>query len=202
MDATDRPYQGDCDRPSVPSGVKMREMGGWVVAKSGIVSHEGMDATDRPYQGDCDRPSVPSGVKMRENAQNEANPESTQNSLPLEVESSVPEPAGRRRSQREGANAARSTLHARATTGRGTQALPGGPADLLPDAQSLSFLLYSGTFLMTQPMEQRLGDESLRRLSCFGQFGIRPACSSVSAPDRKSTAAPPCPGSRPRRPAA
>src|SRR5271157_6634042 len=69
-------------------------------------------------------------------------------------------------------HASRLTLHARATTGRGTQALPGGPADLLPDAQSLTFLLYSGTFLMSQPKGRRLGDESLRRLSRFGQFGI------------------------------
>ena len=67
--------------------------------KIGILSHEGMDATDRPYQGDCDRQSLPSGVKMRENVQNEANPESTQSSLPLEVESSLREPPGRKRSQ-------------------------------------------------------------------------------------------------------
>ena len=53
--------------------------------KIGILSHEGMDVTDRPYRGDCDRQSLPSGVKTRENAQNEANPESTQSSLPLEV---------------------------------------------------------------------------------------------------------------------
>ncbi len=78
----------------------------------GILSHEGMDATDRPYQGACDRQSLPSGVKMPENVQNEANPESTQSSSPLEVESSVPEPPGRKRSQREGANAARARLHA------------------------------------------------------------------------------------------
>ena len=78
----------------------------------GILSHEGMDAIDRPYQGACDRQSLPSGVKMRENVQNEANPESTQSSSPLEVESSVPEPPGRKRSQREGANAARARPHA------------------------------------------------------------------------------------------
>ena len=78
----------------------------------GIVSHEGMDATDRPYLGTCDRQSLPSGVKMPENVQNEANPESTQNSLLLEVKSSVPESAGRKRSQKEGAYAARTTLHA------------------------------------------------------------------------------------------
>ncbi len=78
----------------------------------GIVSYEGLDATDRPYQGACDRQSLPSGVKMRENVQNEANPESTQNSLPLEVKSSVPESVGRKRSQKEGAYAARTTLHA------------------------------------------------------------------------------------------
>ncbi len=71
-----------------------------------------MDATDRPYQGDCDRQSLPSGVKMRENVQNEANPESTQSSSPLEVESSVPDPPGRKRSQREGDDTPRSTLHA------------------------------------------------------------------------------------------
>ena len=65
----------------------------------GILSHEGMDATDRPYQGACDRQSLPSGVKTPENVQNEANPESTQSSLPLEVESSVPEPGRRKRSQ-------------------------------------------------------------------------------------------------------
>ena len=80
--------------------------------KIGILSHEGMDATDRPYQGACDRQSLPSGVKMRENVQNEANPESTQSSFPLEVESYSPEPPGRKRSQREGANAARTRLHA------------------------------------------------------------------------------------------
>ena len=34
-----------------------------------------------------------------QNVQNEANPESTQSSLPLEVESSVPEPAGWKRSR-------------------------------------------------------------------------------------------------------
>jgi hypothetical protein len=67
--------------------------------KIGILSHKGMDATDRPYQGACDRQSLPSGVKMRENVQNEANPESTQGSLPLQVESSVPESPGRKRSQ-------------------------------------------------------------------------------------------------------
>ncbi len=67
--------------------------------KIGILSHQGIDATDRPYQGDCDRQSLPSGVKTRENAQNEANPESTKSSLPLEVESSETEPAGRKRSQ-------------------------------------------------------------------------------------------------------
>src|SRR5208337_3819218 len=80
--------------------------------KIGIFSHEGMDATHRPYQGTCDRQSLPSGVKMRENVQNEANPESTQSSLPLGVELSVPELPGRKRSQREGLNAPRSTLHA------------------------------------------------------------------------------------------
>ena len=64
--------------------------------KIGILSHEGKDATDRPYQGACDRQSLPSGVKTPENVQNEANPESTQSSLPLEVESSVPEPPGRK----------------------------------------------------------------------------------------------------------
>src|SRR5208337_5650273 len=51
----------------------------------GILSHEGLDATDRPYLGDCDRQSLPSGVKMPENVQNEANPESTQSQLPLDV---------------------------------------------------------------------------------------------------------------------
>ena len=66
----------------------------------GTLSYEGTDATDRPYQGACDRrQSLPSGVKTRENVQNEANPESTQSSLPLEVESSVPEEPGRKRSQ-------------------------------------------------------------------------------------------------------
>ena len=43
---------------------------------------------------------------------NEANPESTQGSSPLEVESFVPEPPGRKRSQREGDDTPRSTLHA------------------------------------------------------------------------------------------
>jgi hypothetical protein len=67
--------------------------------KIGILSHEGTDATDRPYQGACDRQSLPSGVRTRENVQNEANPESTQSSLPLVVESHSTEPAGRKRSQ-------------------------------------------------------------------------------------------------------
>src|SRR5208337_544564 len=67
--------------------------------KIGILSHEGMHATDRPYQGACDRQSLPSGVKTRENVQNEANPESTQGSLPLVVESYSTEPASRKRSQ-------------------------------------------------------------------------------------------------------
>ena len=77
--------------------------------KIGILSHEGMDATDRPYLGACDRQSLPSGVKMPENVQNEANPESTQSPLPLDVESSVPEPAGQKRSQSGRNNAPRST---------------------------------------------------------------------------------------------
>src|SRR5208283_1061421 len=67
--------------------------------KIGILSHEGIDATDRPYQGACDRQSLPSGVKTRENAPNEANPESTQSSLPLDVKPSAAEPADRKRSQ-------------------------------------------------------------------------------------------------------
>ncbi len=67
--------------------------------KSGILSHEGMHAADRLFQGACDRQSLPFGVKTRENAPNEANPESTHGSLPLEVESSVPEPAGWKRSR-------------------------------------------------------------------------------------------------------
>ncbi len=67
--------------------------------KMGILSHEGTDATDRPYHGACDRQSLPSGVKTPEKVPNEANPESTQNSLSLEVESSATEPAGRKRSQ-------------------------------------------------------------------------------------------------------
>jgi hypothetical protein len=67
--------------------------------KIGILSHEGTDATDRQYQGACDRQSLPSGVKTRENVQNEANPESTQSSLPLVVESHSTEPASRKRSQ-------------------------------------------------------------------------------------------------------
>ena len=67
--------------------------------KIGILSHEGTDATDRPYLGACDRQSLPSGVKTRENVQNEANPESTQSSLPLVVESYSTEPASRKRSQ-------------------------------------------------------------------------------------------------------
>ncbi len=67
--------------------------------KIGILSHEGTDATDRAYQGACDRQSVPSGGKTPENVQNEANPESTQSSLPLVVESYSTEPAGRKQSQ-------------------------------------------------------------------------------------------------------
>ena len=77
--------------------------------KIGILSHEGMDATDRPYLGACDRQSLPSGVKIPENVQNEANPESTQSPLLLDVESSVPEPAGQKRSQSGKDNAPRST---------------------------------------------------------------------------------------------
>jgi len=67
--------------------------------KIGILSHDGTDATDRPYLGACVRQSLPSGVKTRENVQNEANPESTQGSLPLVVESYSTEPASRKRSQ-------------------------------------------------------------------------------------------------------
>ena len=77
--------------------------------KIGILSHEGIDATDRPYLGACDRQSLPSGVKIPENVQNEANPESTQGPLPLDVESSVSEPAGQKRSQSGKDNAPRST---------------------------------------------------------------------------------------------
>ncbi len=77
--------------------------------KIGILSHEGTDATDRPYQGACDRQSLPSGVKIPENVQNEANPESTQSPLPLDVESSMPEPVGQKRSQSGKENAPRST---------------------------------------------------------------------------------------------
>ena len=90
--------------------------------KIGILSHEGMDARDQPGQGDgagqclveskienpkskisvcqggCDPQSLTSSVKTPENVQNEANLESTQSSLLLEVESYLPEPAGRKRS--------------------------------------------------------------------------------------------------------
>ncbi|MGA2705320.1 MAG: hypothetical protein ABSH35_30075 [Isosphaeraceae bacterium] len=116
---------GDWERgettPEVSQGRTVRHDSNHVIDdltndKIGILSHEGMDATDRPYQGACDRQSLPSGVKVRENVQNEANLESTQSSLPLGVELSVPEPPGRKRSQREGVNAPRSTLHASRST--------------------------------------------------------------------------------------
>ena len=53
-------------------------------------SEDGEPERSEPTQEECPAP---------QNVQNEANPESTQSSLPLEVESSVPEPAGRKRSQ-------------------------------------------------------------------------------------------------------
>ncbi len=87
----------------------------------GILSHEGMHATDRPYQGASDQQSLPSGVKTRENVQNEANPESTQNSLLLVVESSATEPAGRKRSQsREAAASGGRTVAAEDGVASGT----------------------------------------------------------------------------------
>ncbi|MGA2704889.1 MAG: hypothetical protein ABSH35_27835 [Isosphaeraceae bacterium] len=64
---------------------------------------EGEPERSEPPQEECPAP---------EKAPNEAKLESTQSSLPLEVESSAPEPAGRKRSQFEGDTAARSTLHA------------------------------------------------------------------------------------------
>ena len=120
-DAGCKVRSGGCDdgesgepRPEVSQGRIVGHDSNRVIDDStndtiGILSYEGLDATDRPYQGACDRQSVPSGVKTRENVQNEANPQSTQSSLPLKVESSVPEPAGRKRSQIEGANVARLT---------------------------------------------------------------------------------------------
>jgi|GEM_PF-561330 len=70
--------------------------GQWSVASESGESGE-------PTQEECRAPR---------NAQNEANPESTQSSLSLVVESSVPEPERRKRSQLEGDDAPRSTLHA------------------------------------------------------------------------------------------
>ncbi|MGA2704210.1 MAG: hypothetical protein ABSH35_24325 [Isosphaeraceae bacterium] len=66
-----------------------------------VVSESG--GSGEPTQEECRAP---------QNVQNEANPELTQSSLPLEVESSATEPEGRKRSQWEGDNAPRSTLHA------------------------------------------------------------------------------------------
>jgi len=60
---------------------------------------EGTDAADRPCQGACDRQGLPSGVKTPQKAPNEAKPESTQSSLPLNVKSSATEPAGPARSR-------------------------------------------------------------------------------------------------------
>ncbi len=59
---------------------------------------DGEPERSKPTQGDRPAP---------QNVQDEANPESTQDSLPLEVESSVLEPHGRKQSQMEGANAPR-----------------------------------------------------------------------------------------------
>ena len=67
--------------------------------KIGILSDEGTDAADRPCQSARVRHSRPCGVKTLQKAPNEAKLESTQSSLPLEVESSLPEPAGGKRSQ-------------------------------------------------------------------------------------------------------
>ena len=61
---------------------------------------DGEPERSKPTQGKCPAP---------QNVQNEANQESTQSSLPLEVESSVLEPQGRKRSQMEGANVPRLT---------------------------------------------------------------------------------------------
>ena len=62
--------------------------GEWQVASGGC--GEGEPERSEPSQERCLAP---------EKAPNKANPESTQSSLPLEVESSLPEPAGRKRSQ-------------------------------------------------------------------------------------------------------
>jgi len=65
--------------------------GEWPVASEIGVTVNPKSAIQNPKsQGECRAP---------QNVQNEANPESTQSSLPLEVESSEAEPAGRKRSQ-------------------------------------------------------------------------------------------------------
>src|SRR5271157_1424343 len=61
----------------------------WRVASEDRVASESGERGE-PTQQECPAP---------QNVQDEANPESTQGSLPLEVESSVPEPPGRKQSQ-------------------------------------------------------------------------------------------------------
>ena len=105
--------------PQAPSedGVASGE---WLVASEiGVASGTGIvvssqwsvvsesEGSGEPTQEECRAP---------QNVQNEANPELTQSSLPLEVESSATEPEGRKRSQWEGDNAPRSTLHAPRST--------------------------------------------------------------------------------------
>jgi len=61
---------------------------------------EGRAASGDSEDGEPERSeATQEECRAPQNVQNEANPESTQSSLPLEVESSVPEPGRRKRSQ-------------------------------------------------------------------------------------------------------
>ena len=87
---------------------------------------DGEPERSKPTQGECPAP---------QNVQNEANQESTQSSLPLEVESSVLEPQGRKRSQMEGANAPRLTPTVASESGGSGKrpVVPGGSGEGEPE---------------------------------------------------------------------
>src|SRR5271157_3783541 len=70
--------------------------------KIGILSQEGTDAADRPCQGACDRQSLPSGAKTLQEAPKEAQLESTQGALPLNVKPSAPACESATKPQQEG----------------------------------------------------------------------------------------------------
>ena len=72
---------------------------------NGILAHEEADAADKPCHGDCVRQSLPCGENTPQKAQNKANPESTQGSLPLTVKPSETESASRKQSQSAAADA-------------------------------------------------------------------------------------------------